>query len=140
MSAAAGSKRKRPSVPATPADSPAKRRTTRGGAGSAAAAADPPTLVPVEGQWSQPMRRHREVPAHAHQRRRRAPTLAEQRDERRCVAARRRLRLERAQSLLRRQRLEAREQGQHRARRRTRWAHGGPLEPLGRTALGKGEG
>jgi hypothetical protein len=65
MSAAAGSKRKRPSVPATPADSPAKRRTTRDGASAAATVADPPTLVPVappaDGQWCVSMRRHREA-------------------------------------------------------------------------------
>jgi hypothetical protein len=65
MSSAAGSKRKRPSVPATPADSPAKRRTTRDGASAAATVADPPTLVPVappaDGQWCVSMRRHREA-------------------------------------------------------------------------------
>jgi hypothetical protein len=54
------STRKRRSSPSTAAESPAKRRTTRGG-GGAAKAADPPTLVPVEGQWSQPMRSAREA-------------------------------------------------------------------------------
>ena len=44
--AASGAKRKRPSVPITPSDSPAKRRT-RGSAAAAAAAAEPPTLVTV---------------------------------------------------------------------------------------------
>jgi hypothetical protein len=63
--AASGSTRKRRSVPATPADSPAKRRTTRGSnsaATSAAAApvADPPTLVPVEGEWGTFMRSARD--------------------------------------------------------------------------------
>jgi hypothetical protein len=58
---AAGSKRKRRSVPATPADSPAKRRTTRDGASAAATVADPPTLVPVEGEWGTFMRRQREA-------------------------------------------------------------------------------
>ena len=54
---------KRRSSPSTAAESPAKRRTTRGGGGASAAApvADPPTLVPVEGQWSQPMRSAREA-------------------------------------------------------------------------------
>ena len=65
MSSAAGSKRKRPSVPATPADSPAKRRTTRDGASAAATVADPPTLVPVappvDGHWFVSLRRQREA-------------------------------------------------------------------------------
>jgi hypothetical protein len=56
---------KRRSAPASPADSPAKRRTTRDGGESAAApVADPPTLVPVappkEG-WCGSLRRAREA-------------------------------------------------------------------------------
>eukprot|EP01046_Picozoa_sp_COSAG06_P039125 COSAG06_NODE_4586_length_4125_cov_1.861401_2_plen_513_part_00 len=63
--ASSSSKRKRrsASAAAAAADSPAKRRTTRSGGASAATApvADPPTLVPVEGDWCKPMRRHREA-------------------------------------------------------------------------------
>jgi hypothetical protein len=60
--ASSSSKRKRRSASAAGADSPAKRRTTRGGGGaSAATVADPPTLVPVEGKWCEPLRRHREA-------------------------------------------------------------------------------
>ena len=60
-------KRKRPSASATPAESPAKRRSTRGSAGASAATtvADPPTLVPVAppatGDWFKAMRRHRDA-------------------------------------------------------------------------------
>ena len=46
--AASGAKRKRPSFPVTPSDSPAKRRAQSEHA-AVAAAADSPTLVAVEG-------------------------------------------------------------------------------------------
>jgi hypothetical protein len=61
--ASSSSKRKRRSAPATPAGSPAKRHTTRGSGGASAATAagaDPPTLVPVDGDWCVPMRSARE--------------------------------------------------------------------------------
>jgi hypothetical protein len=61
--ASSSSSRKRRSSSAACSESPAKRRTTRGGGASAAAApvADPPTLVPVEGEWCKPLRSAREA-------------------------------------------------------------------------------
>jgi hypothetical protein len=64
--AASSSTRKRRSTSATPAGSPAKRRSTRGAGASAEAApvADPPTLVPVPppagSQWCVALQRPRE--------------------------------------------------------------------------------